>query len=79
MPNFIITAIIGVVAGYVASRLQRGESSGCIVNLILGLLGGVVGGWLFSLIGIEAYSLLGEIFTAVVGAVVVLWVFSKLK
>ena len=71
--------ITGILAGYVASRLQKGEGSGCIVNLFLGLLGGVVGGWLFSLFGLEAYSWAGEIVMSIIGAVVVLWVFSKMK
>lgn len=79
MEGIIITALIGLVAGYVASRLQKGSGSGFIVNLILGLIGGVVGGWLFGLFGIEAYSLIGQIFTGIVGAVLILWVFSKLK
>ena len=45
----------------------------------MGLIGGVVGGWLFSLLHITTYGWLGEIVTAVVGAVVVLWLFAKLK
>lgn len=71
--------IIGIIAGYIASRLQKGASSGLLVNLFLGLLGGFVGGWLFSLFGLESHSWLGEIVTSVVGAVIVLWVFSKMK
>lgn len=44
----MISGIIsGIVAGYIASRLQKGEGSGCLVNLFLGLLGGVVGSWVF--------------------------------
>lgn len=76
----MISGIIsGILAGYIASKLQKGEGSGCLVNLFLGLIGGFVGGWLFSLAGITAYSWLGEIVTAVIGAVVVLWVFAKLR
>lgn len=71
--------ISGILAGYIASRLQKGKGSGCLVNLFLGTIGGLVGGWLFSLIGISAYSWIGEMVTAVVGAVIVLWIFSKLK
>lgn len=49
----MISGIIsGILAGYIASRLQKGEGSGCLVNLFLGVIGGLVGGWLFSLIGI---------------------------
>lgn len=76
----MISGIIsGILAGYIASRLQKGEGSGCLVNLFLGVIGGLVGGWLFSLIGITAYGWFGEMITAIVGAVVVLWLFAKLR
>ncbi|NPD82101.1 GlsB/YeaQ/YmgE family stress response membrane protein [Prevotella sp. PINT] len=76
----MISGIIsGIVAGYIASRLQKGEGSGCLVNLFLGLLGGVVGSWVFGLFGLTAYSWIGEMITAIVGAVVVLWLFAKLR
>lgn len=69
----------GIVAGYIASRLQKGKGSGCLVNLFLGIIGGLVGSWLFGLLGIAAYGWIGETVTAIVGAVVVLWIFAKLK
>ncbi|MGM9693855.1 MAG: GlsB/YeaQ/YmgE family stress response membrane protein [Alloprevotella sp.] len=76
----MISGIIsGILAGYIASRLQKGEGSGCLVNLFLGIIGGVVGGWLFNLVGLAPFGWIGEMITAVVGAVVVLWVFAKLR
>ena len=76
----MISGIIsGILAGYIASRLQKGEGSGCLVNLFLGLIGGLVGSWLFSLFGLTAYSWLGEIVMAVSGAVIVLWIFARLR
>lgn len=76
----MISGIIsGILAGYIASRLQKGEGSGCLVNLFLGLIGGLVGSWLFGLFGLTAYSWLGEIVMAVIGAVIVLWIFARLR
>ncbi|TGX80026.1 GlsB/YeaQ/YmgE family stress response membrane protein [Palleniella muris] len=76
----MISGIIsGIVAGYIASRLQKGEGSGCLVNLFLGLLGGVVGSLVFGLFGLTAYSWIGEMITAIIGAVIVLWLFAKLR
>lgn len=70
--------IAGVIAGYVACRLTDREGKGCLVNLLLGVIGGAVGGWLFSMLGIYWGGVLGEIGTAVVGAIVFLWVWNKL-
>lgn len=76
----MISGIIsGILAGYIASRLQIGEGSGCLVNLFLGIIGGLVGSWLFGLLGIYAYGWIGELLTAIVVAIVVLWLFAKLR
>ena len=50
-----------------------------VMNLVLGLFGGVLGGWLFSLLGISWGGIMGQLGTAIVGAVVILWVASLLK
>ena len=42
------------------------------------IIGGVVGGWVFSLLGIGVSSIIGSIVCAVIGAVIVLWIFNKL-
>ena len=46
MLTFIIGIITGALAGFIASKLQSGSGRGFLVNLILGILGSVVGGWL---------------------------------
>lgn len=55
------------------------QRSGCLVNLFLGIIGGMVGSWLFSLVGLAAYGWIGEMIVAIIGAVVVLWIFAKLR
>lgn len=74
----IYSIIIGILAGFIASKLMNGEGKGCVVNLLLGLVGGTVGGWIFELLNIEWGGTLGQIGMAVVGAVAVLWLWSKL-
>lgn len=49
------------------------------MNFLLGLFGGAVGGWLFSCLGIEWGGLLGQLGTAIIGAVVILYVASLLR
>lgn len=75
----MITGIIcGIIAGFAAFKLTDREGKGCFIDLILGILGGAVGGWLFGLLGIQTVSWIGEMVSAIVGAVVVLWLFNKL-
>jgi len=75
----LYSLIIGILAGFIASKIRGNADKGCLINLIIGALGGVVGGWLFSTLGIHTSGCLGEIITAVVGSVVVLWIFALLS
>jgi uncharacterized membrane protein YeaQ/YmgE (transglycosylase-associated protein family) len=59
---------------------MRGEGAGCWWNLLLGLIGGAVGGWLFPKLGINLEpTFICETITGVVGAVIVLYIFSLIK
>ena len=50
------------------------------LNIVIGIVGGAIGGWLFSLLGTDPGSgLIGSIVTATIGAVLLLWVAGKLK
>ena len=77
--GIILSIVIGCLAGFCAGKLMKGGGFGLVMNLILGLFGGALGGWLFSLLGIEWGGLPGQLGTAIVGAVVILWVASMLK
>ncbi|MBC8594899.1 GlsB/YeaQ/YmgE family stress response membrane protein [Oscillospiraceae bacterium N12] len=74
--NFIWYILIGIVAGYVAGKIIRGGGFGLLVNLVLGIIGGVLGGWVFSLFGLAATGIIGSLITSVVGAVLFLWIAS---
>ena len=71
--------IIGILAGYLAGKVMKGGGYGLLLNLLLGVAGGFVGGWLFGLVGISWGGIIGQLGTAVFGAIVVLWVASLLK
>ena len=74
--GLIGSIIIGCLAGFCAGKLMKGGGFGFIMNLVLGLFGGLVGGWLFDQLGIAWGGLLGQLGTAIVGAVAILWVIS---
>lgn len=67
--------VLGLIAGFIASKIVNKTGEGVFLDIILGVIGAVVGGWLFSafgmshVTGLNVYSLL----VAVVGAVVVLF------
>ena len=69
--------VLGIVAGFIASKLINKSGSGLVIDLVLGVVGAVVGGWLFNqfgsagVTGFNLYSL----FVAVIGTVVVLLIY----
>jgi uncharacterized membrane protein YeaQ/YmgE (transglycosylase-associated protein family) len=67
--GFIAWIIIGLLAGWIAGHLTRGRGFGCIVDVILGLIGAVLGGWIFTRLGILALGFFGSLAAATVGAV----------
>lgn len=63
--------ILGLVAGWLAGKLARGRGFGCIGDVLLGLIGSVVGGWIFTQLGIvHTNTFLYSLAAATVGAVV---------
>ena len=64
--------LIGLAAGYVASLIVKGSGSGMLLNLVIGMVGGVLGAWLFRLMGIASTNMLGSLLTSVFGAIVLL-------
>ena len=68
--HFIAWIVIGLIAGWIAGHVTRGRGFGCIVDIILGLIGAVIGGWIFTKLGIAAWGFWGSLASAVVGAVV---------
>lgn len=77
--GIIGSIIIGILAGFLAGKIMRGGGYGCLINLILGVVGGAFGGWIFGLIGLSWGGTIGQLCTAVVGAVAILSIASLFK
>jgi uncharacterized membrane protein YeaQ/YmgE (transglycosylase-associated protein family) len=71
--------LIGLVAGWLAGRLMKGEGFGLVGNLVLGVVGAFVGGFALRMIGFDAVGLIGELITATLGAVMLLVLGRVLK
>jgi len=63
--------IIGLIAGWLAGKLSRGQGFGCITDIVLGLIGAVLGGWLFVKLGIMGGGFIYSLAAATVGAVII--------
>ena len=74
--GFLWFIIIGIVAGFVAGKLMRGGGFGLLVNLVVGIIGAVLGGRVFSFLGISTSGIIGSLVTATVGAIILLWIIS---
>ncbi len=71
--------IIGIVAGWIAGLIMKGHGFGLVVDFVIGVVGAVIGGFLFQLLGISAYGTLGALAMAVIGAVVFLGIAGMLR
>lgn len=78
--QFLWFILIGAAAGWLAGQIMKGAGFGLIGNIIVGVLGAVLGGWLFGVLGISVgRQLIGSLITAVVGAVVLLFLIALIK
>jgi len=62
--------ILGLIAGWITGLVMRGSGFGVIADIIIGLIGGVIGHWIFNLIGASPSGRIGHLVMAVVGAIV---------
>ncbi|MDE6265928.1 MAG: GlsB/YeaQ/YmgE family stress response membrane protein [Muribaculaceae bacterium] len=74
--EFIWFILIGICAGAIAGRLMQGSGYGCLVNMVVGIIGSVLGGWLLGMVGFDFTGIIGSLVTATIGAIVFLWILS---
>ncbi|MGH7840172.1 MAG: GlsB/YeaQ/YmgE family stress response membrane protein [Candidatus Binataceae bacterium] len=62
--------LIGLIAGWLAGKLMRGRGYGILADIILGLVGAIIGQWLFIRLGVRVYGGFAFLAMATVGAVI---------
>jgi len=79
--SFLAWIILGLIAGFIGSKLVNKRGEGMILDIFLGIIGSIVGGWLFRTFGASGVSGLNlySLLVAVVGAVVVLVFYHALR
>lgn len=72
--SFVAWMILGVIAGFIASKIVNRRGEGILLDMLLGLVGALAGGWLFRIFGAHGVSGINlySLFVAVVGSVIVL-------
>ena len=79
--SFLAWIVLGLLAGFIGSKLVNKRGEGVVLDVLLGVVGAIVGGWLFNrfgvagVTGLNLYSLL----VAVVGAVLVLVIYHAVR
>ncbi|OCW56544.1 GlsB/YeaQ/YmgE family stress response membrane protein [Hoeflea olei] len=76
--GFLGLLLIGVLAGYVAERAMN-RDHGLLTNMLVGIAGSFVGGALAGVLNINYYGFAGNLVVAIVGAILILWVFGRSK
>lgn len=80
MLDFIIWLIVGAAAGWMAGIVVQGSGFGPLGNIIVGILGSIVAGFVFGLLGITFIpGLIGDVVFAAIGAIILLVIVSRIR
>ncbi|MFZ1919661.1 MAG: GlsB/YeaQ/YmgE family stress response membrane protein [Terriglobales bacterium] len=79
--SILAWVVLGLVAGFIGSKIVNKSGEGFFLDIILGIVGAVVGGWVFSLVGARGVTGLNiySLVVAVIGAIVVLVAYHAIK
>lgn len=73
MNSLLTVLVVGLLAGWLAGKIQKGKGFGIAGDLVIGILGSVFGTWLFGQLGFAIYGFAANLVAAVVGALVILF------
>jgi len=72
--------IVGLIAGFLAGKVMRGDGFGVLMDIVIGMVGAIIGGWVFGILGVyPGFGLIGSILVAFVGACILLWLVRLIK
>lgn len=71
--------IVGLIAGWLAGKLTKGSGFGVLADILVGVVGAFLGGFLFRLVGLHAGGMLGSLVVATIGAVILVVVVRSVK
>lgn len=72
--------VIGALAGWIAGKLVRGSGDGLLMNIVIGVIGALIGGFLLSfVVNTAGGGFFFTLFTAILGSVILLWILGKVR
>jgi len=79
--SLIAWIVLGLIAGFIASKIVNKRGEGIVLDVVLGIVGSVVGGWLFGLAGLGGVSGLNvwSLVVAIAGSVIVLLAYHAIR
>jgi len=76
--DLVWTLVMGGAAGWLTGVIRKGDGYGVIMNIIVGILGGLFGGCVIGLLGFSVgVGLIPQFITAVIGAILLVWIYKK--
>ncbi|MGH9774948.1 MAG: GlsB/YeaQ/YmgE family stress response membrane protein [Candidatus Acidiferrales bacterium] len=79
MMNLLWWALVGLVAGWVTGKIMKGSGYGVIMDIILGILGALLGGWIMTRLGFAGGGLVYTILVAIAGAIILVAIVRLIK
>ena len=79
LSGLIWAVMVGLIAGWLAGKVMKGGGYGTLMDIVLGIAGGVIGSFVFGLLGLSASGLTGSIIVSFVGAVILIWLVRQLR
>ncbi|GAA3573049.1 GlsB/YeaQ/YmgE family stress response membrane protein [Snuella lapsa] len=78
--SLLYALLIGAIAGWLAGKLMKDGGFGVLFNIVLGIIGGIVGSWAFKTLGVSlSGGVIGDIITGAIGAIIILFIAGLLK
>lgn len=79
--SIVAWIILGLISGFIASKIVNKAGEGILMDMVLGIAGALVGGWLFSALGHAGVTGLNlySVFVSIIGAIIVLFIYHAIR
>jgi len=77
--SILIFLVIGAVAGWLAGQIVKGRGFGLVGNIVVGIVGAFIAGWLLPMLNLGLTGIIGSIIYATIGAIILLVVISLIR